>query len=138
MEVITFLLVENNIKERTKLRNMFNSFENTHTVLEASSGKEALDIINQKEGKIDVILLSLNTPETIDNDLSFLKTLKTTDLYKHIPVTVISESNNPDVMYTCYQSGVSGYIEKPEESMIYVEKIKHLIAYWGLNEFYKN
>ncbi|WP_459209469.1 response regulator [Aquimarina rhabdastrellae] len=138
MESLTFLIIEKNQNELDKLKHMFNAFENLHKVLTSTNSEDALHILKNRNGKVDVILLSMNTTETIEDGLSFLKTLKTTEQYMHLPVTVISGNSNPDVMYTCYQSGVSGYIEKPEESTIYVEKIKHLITYWGLNEFYKN
>ena len=63
--------------------------------------------------------------------LSILK--KNTDL-KHIPVIILTTSNNPKDLIECYTIGVSGYILKPLKYEDYVKKIESTLAYWSTNE----
>lgn len=138
MKNLNFLIIENSPQELQKLRQMFNSFEGLYKVYEAKDSNEALQILHKENGKIDVVLLGMNSNDVIEDGLKFIKSLKENEKYLHIPVTVISGDTNPDVMYSCYTSGVSGFIEKPQESTIYIDKLKHLIDYWRYNEFHKN
>src|SRR6187402_2071228 len=58
-----------------------------------------------------IILLSMNSiPET---GFTVLKDIKSIDPIKHIPVVVLGENTQADLIKQCYANGASTFINKP-------------------------
>ena len=66
--------------------------------------------------------------------IEFLSILKNNVDLKHIPIIILTTSNNQKDLEKCYKIGVSGYILKPLKYEDYVEKIKIVLSYWCINE----
>ena len=77
--------------------------------LNASNGKEALDILVNEW--VDVIISDINMPEM--NGLELLARLKQDDLYKEIPVIMISTEGSDERMQEAFDCGAQGFIKKP-------------------------
>jgi len=97
----------------------------------AKNGSEALNILQSEQ--YNIILLDLNMPDT--NGLEFLTILKNNEDLKHIPVIVLTTSDNEKDIYECYKLGIAGYLLKPLKYEDYELKIKTIMKYWSLNEF---
>jgi len=79
------------------------------TCLEAGNGREA---ISQLEGNwVDVIISDINMPEM--NGLEMLSHLKKDDLFKDIPVIMITTEGSSSRMEEAFKYGAKGFIKKP-------------------------
>jgi two-component system, chemotaxis family, chemotaxis protein CheY len=77
--------------------------------LNAGNGKEALDILAHEW--VDVIISDINMPEM--NGLELLAKLKQDDLYREIPVILISTEGSDERMQKAFAGGAQGFIKKP-------------------------
>lgn len=129
---LKILLVEDNIIEILKLKRAIENLGMNHEVLEAENGEIALDSIKQEEINPDIVLLDLNMPKM--NGLEFLAIVRNDESMRHLPIIILSTSNNNRDLKEAYKLGVSGYILKPLKYEDYVKKIEHTLQYWSNNE----
>ena len=78
---------------------------------EAADGKEGLEILNKEEGKIDLILLDWKMP--VMDGMEMLEILKSSDLYKNIPVTFVSTELERQKVSEAVSKGAKNYLIKP-------------------------
>ena len=76
---------------------------------EAGSGKEALEILSH--AWVDVIISDINMPEM--NGLELVGRLKGDELYKEIPVIMVSTEGSAERMREAFVKGAQGFIKKP-------------------------
>jgi two-component system chemotaxis response regulator CheY len=76
---------------------------------EAGNGQEALERLSN--AWVDVIISDINMPEM--NGLELLDRLKQDELYKAIPVIMISTEGSAERMHTAFVQGAQGFIRKP-------------------------
>lgn len=129
---LKILLVEDNIIEILKLKRAIENLGMSHEVLEAENGEIALDSIKQEEINPDIVLLDLNMPKM--NGLEFLAKVRNDESMRHLPIIILSTSNNNRDLMEAYKLGVSGYILKPLKYDDYVKKIEFTLQYWSNNE----
>ena len=129
---LKILLVEDNIIEILKLKRAIENLGMNHEVLEAENGEIALDSIRQEEINPDIVLLDLNMPKM--NGLEFLAIVRNDESMRHLPIIILSTSNNNRDLMEAYKLGVSGYILKPLKYDDYVKKIEYTLQYWSNNE----
>ena len=129
---LKILLVEDNIIEILKLKRAIENLGMNHEVLEAENGEIALDSIKQQEINPDIVLLDLNMPKM--NGLEFLAIVRNDESMRHLPIIILSTSNNDRDFMEAYKLGVSGYILKPLKYDDYVKKIEYTLQYWSNNE----
>lgn len=129
---LKILLVEDNIIEILKLKRAIENLGMNHEVLEAENGEIALDSIKQEEINPDIVLLDLNMPKM--NGLEFLAIVRNDESMRHLPIIILSTSNNNRDLMEAYKLGVSGYILKPLKYEDYVKKIEYTLQYWSNNE----
>ncbi|MFZ5799312.1 MAG: response regulator [Thermodesulfobacteriota bacterium] len=56
--------------------------------LEAGDGKQGLEVLERENGNVDLILLDRHMPEM--DGMAMLEALKANDLFKNIPVTMVT------------------------------------------------
>lgn len=132
MRNLKILLIEDDEIERMKFQRVLQKNEYSCRVQEATNGEEAVAILQDGSKSPDLILLDLNMPRM--NGVEFLKSLKSDDRLRYIPVVILSTSNNRRDLKKCYEEGIAGYLVKPLKYEDYVTKIIALIEYWGKNE----
>lgn len=76
----------------------------------------------------DIILLDLNLPG--EDGRSILIKIKQHQQLQHIPVTVLTTSNDPQDIHYCYKHGANSYIQKPVKYESYKQSIKQIYDYW--------
>ncbi|GAA3510277.1 response regulator [Aquimarina addita] len=133
---LTFLLIEDDEIERMKFSRVLKQNKQSHKVVEAKNGEEALEKLKDTNNLPDVILLDLNMPRM--NGLEFLKVLKADEVLKFIPAVILSTSSNHQDIMESYKTGIAGYIMKPLKYEDYTTKINSLLTYWSHNELFKN
>ena len=77
--------------------------------LEAGNGREALETLSHEW--VDVIVSDINMPEV--NGLEMLSKLKKDNLYREIPVIMISTEGSAERVKQAYAYGAQGFIKKP-------------------------
>ena len=131
--VLSILLVEDNMIEIMKIRRTITLLNLNHKVIEAKNAEEALLLLKNSSIIPDIILLDLNMPKI--SGIEFLSILKNCKKLSNIPTIILTTSNNQKDLFECYRLGISGYILKPLKFDDYVDKIEATLNYWSHNEF---
>ncbi len=92
------------------------------------SGREALDFLQTGDNVPDLILLDLNMPGIDGRQV--LATVKGDAVLRHIPVIVLTTSNDARDVDQCYDIGASTYIQKPVSFEGLTEAIRTMKDYW--------
>ncbi|SDH36032.1 response regulator [Chitinophaga filiformis] len=114
----------------------------TSTVFEEQQYQAHLEFVNNSKGLFAyldqcrlsnlsypaVILINLNITPIDGREV--LKQLKANMDYRHLPVVIISDSNDPKIARECYTLGASSFIQKPDALSRTNEKIHHFFKYW--------
>jgi two-component system, chemotaxis family, chemotaxis protein CheY len=79
------------------------------SVLEASNGKEALDLL--QTNAVDLILSDINMP--VMNGLEFVEALSAVPAVKNVPVVMITTEASESSVLKALSCGARGYIRKP-------------------------
>ena len=78
-------------------------------VVEAANGMEALELLPSTA--VDLVLTDLNMPDM--DGLEFLKTLRESEMYRQIPVIVLSSMAEAEMRDRAQRLGASAYLAKP-------------------------
>lgn len=97
-----------------------------YSLLEASGGNEALDILAKEWENIKLILLDLNMPGMSGFD--FLKMVKRDNLLKDIPIMMVTTEGEKENIVKAVKAGVSNYLLKPFTSEELTKKIIQCIG----------
>ncbi|MEO7768230.1 MAG: response regulator [Ferruginibacter sp.] len=90
-----------------------------------------LDSIIEDGGSVNYpqfILLDLNMPKMDGREV--LKKLKSTDVYRKIPVIIFSTTKNQMEVKRCYDLGANTYVVKPVSYDTLVSTIREICTYW--------
>jgi CheY-like chemotaxis protein len=79
------------------------------TIIHARNGKEAVEIIEQYSGEIDLVLMDLNMP--VMDGFEALRIIKAQ--HPHIPVIAQTAYSLTEDRHKCMQAGFNDYIAKP-------------------------
>lgn len=95
-------------------------------VAEVENGEELLQHLSSASSLPDFIILDLNMP--VKDGRETLRELKTSEVYRHIPVFILSTSNARfDVELAC-QTGANLFLVKPHGYKEIVEMLHHLFS----------
>ena len=94
---------------------------NGHTISQAEDGKEALEILVNKD--IDLCLLDIAMPNM--NGLDTLKEIKKT--YPNLKVTMLSARCQERYVRTALELGADGFIAKPFQPQGLIDRINHCL-----------
>ena len=82
-----------------------------YEALEAANADIALEVLKEKGGEINLILLDWNMPGM--NGYEFLKVIKSSDKYKHIPIMMVTTEGERKNVIKAIQAGADNYLTKP-------------------------
>jgi len=95
------------------------------------SGEQLLDFVFSEQNLVDkvkvktmVLILDINIPGI--NGIDVLKKVKTSELSRHIPVIILTTTDEIREINQCYASGCNAYVVKPVDHAKFVEMIKYL------------
>jgi CheY-like chemotaxis protein len=136
----SILLVEDDPKDIELTLGSLEEYNLANEVLVVRDGVEALDYLYRRgqfadypDGNPAVILLDLKLPK-IDG-FEVLKTIRSDDRLKFIPVAILTSSREDNDLIRGYQLGVNAYIVKPVDFHQFTDAIKKLGVFWAvLNE----
>ncbi|MDR2313725.1 MAG: response regulator [Spirochaetaceae bacterium] len=95
-----------------------------YAVYPAKTTTKAFSLLHST--KFDLILLDILMPGM--NGIEFLKYIKTQVWYENTPVIFVSSESDFKTVSKALNLGVEGYIKKPIEKDILLEKIKTVIG----------
>jgi two-component system chemotaxis response regulator CheY len=94
-------------------------------ICDAMNGLEAFDILSREDG-FDLILLDINMP--VMNGIQFMEKLKKENIYRQIPIIVISTEGKEEDTLKALKLGAWGYIVKPFKPNVLYELIEKVQA----------
>jgi class 3 adenylate cyclase len=97
-----------------------------YEILLASDGEEALEIIEEENGNIDLVLTDWNMP--VMNGIELIKHIKADARLKHIPILMQTANTTPVELKIAFDAGASDYIRKPIESVELIARTKAALA----------
>jgi two-component system response regulator len=139
------LLVEDNPNDELLARRALKKNAITNQLFVARDGVEALDFLlgTGSHAQRDttqtpaLVLLDLNLPR-IDG-FEVLRRIRAHDRLRHLPVVVLTSSDEESDVRKCYELGVNSYIRKPIDFDEFVNTVKELGLYWlRLNDTVSN
>ena len=95
------------------------------SIVDAMNGLEALDVLGRESG-FDLILLDINMP--VMNGIQFMEKLKKDNLYRHVPVIIISSDGKEDDTVRALKLGAWGYVVKPFKPQTLYDIIDKVLA----------
>jgi len=129
MQFSTILLVDDEQAHTTLIERNLRRVGFTHEIVKLENGQQALDWLDQFEpvdGSVAApfVLLDINMP--VKNGIEVLTEIKGNKNTRHIPVVMLSTTDNPEEIDQCYKLGCNAYITKPIMHDEFMEKIREL------------
>ena len=130
---IHVLLVEDNAADVDLTREMLASSRFEIRLSVAIDGVEAIELLNASmrgapASRPTLILLDLNLPRKDGRQV--LAIIKSDDIFRRIPVIVLSSSDSEMDITNCYDLGANCYIVKPSELRTYRDIVRTLEDFW--------
>ena len=141
MAALTILLVEDNPDDEVLTVRALQKQPIAHKVIAVRDGAEALEYLlgtGQYAGRDvsdspTVVVLDLKLPKV--DGLEVLRQLRASDRTKHIPVVVLTSSDDQRDISESYRLGANSYVRKPVNFDQFQEAVCHVQSYWlRLNE----
>ena len=115
---VTILLAEDDPGHARLIEKNLRRSKITNKVIVVDNGQKALDFLfkegefaNQEYSEPILMLLDLNMP--VLNGYQVLKRVKEDDRTKHIPVIILTTTDDTREVSRCYELGCSVYVTKP-------------------------
>jgi class 3 adenylate cyclase/CheY-like chemotaxis protein len=119
------LLVDDNALTRAAIAQLLEA--GGHSVTQAASGDEALQIVNDAEmDTIDVVLLDVRLGEM--DGCQVLQEIKRMTWMEHVPVVMISAVDDLNVVARCISAGADDYLFKPVNFSLLQSRLKNCLT----------
>ncbi len=137
----TILLVEDSADDAELALRAFGKHKLADEVIHVADGEEALDYLfatGAYEGRQDlprptVILLDLKLPKLTGLDV--LERVRADPRTRHLPIVVLTSSDEERDILACYERGANSFVRKPVDFARFLDAAKQLGLYWlVLNE----
>lgn len=129
MTKTTILIVDDSETDRIVLKEIF---RNQYTIVEASTGQEALELIQLHKDNLAVVLLDLVMPPPTGEDV--IDILKANPELSSIPVVVITASNEIESEIALLEAGAEDYIVKPYDPRRVRSRVRNVVQNHELDE----
>lgn len=135
-ELLSILLVEDNIDHAELVMRCFEDHRIANKIHHVSDGALAIEYLMGKNQYADrekypipnLILLDLRLPKV--DGLEVLTRIKATETLKHIPVVILTSSDNEKDLVKAYNYYVNSYLVKPLDYDKFTELMEELGFYW--------
>jgi two-component system response regulator len=141
MASLTILLVEDNPDDEVLTVRELQKQNIVNEIIAVRDGVEALEYLfgagqyawRDVRDFPTVVLLDLKLPKV--DGLEVLRRIRADDRTKHIPVVVLTSSDDPRDVVESYRLGVNSYVCKPVNFKQFQEAVRQVQFYWlRLNE----
>jgi len=135
MKSRVILLVEDNPDDAELAMRAFAKTTGNHDLILARDGVEALDYLlgtgphaAEPPPAPDLVLLDLKLPRV--DGLEVLRRLRAEERTRHLPVVVLTSSEQEEDIVNSYKSGANSYVRKPVDFGQFAQAAQQLGAYW--------
>jgi CheY-like chemotaxis protein len=130
MDSVNILLIEDNEGDILLISKAFKNMKLANDLHVCENGEEALEYLEQapQDEMPDLILLDINMP--VMDGKTFLKKIKNEIPFSHIPVIMLTSSENDREVVDFYRLGASSYLVKPVEFENFLEIVKAIENFW--------
>jgi CheY-like chemotaxis protein len=129
-KTLNILYAEDDLDDQLLLQDALTTAGLNHRLRFVANGEELLsDLQNEDVRRPDLILLDLNMPKM--DGRKALEEIKRNQLYKNIPVVILTTSSTQEDINICYKRGVNSFITKPPSFDELVQALKSLTIYWS-------
>lgn len=118
----TILIVDDQEVNRVSLQCIFGD---KYRILEAENGLQALDVLAQEKGNVDIILLDLQMPEM--DGAAFLAHKRNSPELSEIPVVIITADDTTEQQVDTMRMGADEYIVKPFIPEIVTRRVENVL-----------
>lgn len=122
MEKNKILIVDDSTINRMLLTDML---EEDYEILEASNGKEAVELIGSYQRELSLILLDIIMPEMDGFDV--LSVMKKREWIEAVPVIIISAETSSAAVDRAYDLGAVEYISRPFDEKTIRRRVKNIV-----------
>lgn len=130
------LLVEDDPDDELLTLRALHSGQVANDIVVARDGAEAVDFIfgsgayagRPVDHVPELILLDLKLPKL--NGLEVLRRIRADERTCHLPVVILTSSDEDSDILQSYQRGANSYIRKPVDFVQFTEAVKQLKLYW--------
>lgn len=133
IEPYQILLVEDNEGDMILTMEALEGLKHQHVISRVKDGEQAIHFL-KKEGLFeqammpDLILLDINLPRLDGKEV--LAFIKQSNIFRKIPVIILSTSNSERDIQDCYEYGANCYVVKPSDLDGYVRVIHAIESFW--------
>ncbi len=132
---VAVLHVEDNVIDQINVKRVFRKNNISAPLFQVTNGEEALEFLADFDPVGDeptnlFLLVDINMPKM--NGLELLAAIRNHSTWKHLPVVIMTTSDNPADKNLAYQLNASGYVIKPVNFQQYSEAVTTLSQYWKL------
>ncbi len=132
------LLVEDNPDDETLTLMALRDSRLSNEIIVARDGVEALDYLfgrgahsgRDLSKQPHVVFLDWKLPKLDGRDV--LGDIRADERTKHLPVVVLTSSNEKVDLLAAYGLGANSFVQKPVEFSQFTDTVKHLARYWLL------
>lgn len=100
-----------------------------YIILEAENGLEAIKILEQNLREVQVVLLDIVMP--IMDGFGVLYYMNKYNIIDEVPVIMISSEQNPEVVRSCYELGVTDFINRPFDFEVVKKRVSNTILLYA-------
>lgn len=118
----TILIVDDQEVNRVSLQCIFGD---KYRILEAENGLQALDVLAEEKGNVDIILLDLQMPEM--DGAAFLAHKRENTELAEIPVVIITADDTTEQQIGTMRMGADEYIVKPFIPEIVTRRVENVL-----------
>lgn len=136
MKHLPILIADDDEDDRFLIKAAFEECGSTIPLFFVQDGLELMQYLNNENAYTDasvykqpsLILLDLNMPKKDGREI--IQEMRSNSNFKAIPIVVLSTSNAPSDIKTCYELGANSFITKPSSFEGLLEIIKNLQQFW--------
>ncbi|MGZ3750354.1 MAG: response regulator [Mucilaginibacter sp.] len=131
MKSVNILLVEDNEGDILLTTEALEECKIISKVTVIRDGKKAIDYfegLDNKSDYPDLVLLDINLPKR--NGQQVLKYIKGNDLYKHIPVIILTTTSSEKEILAAYNNHANCFITKPIDVSDFINAIDKMEEFW--------
>ena len=120
------LIVDDSEMNRAILSEML---KDEYCILEADSGRAALDMVDRYGDELSLVLLDIVMPGM--NGFEVLGDLSRRSIIDNLPVIMISSEDSDDVVLRAYELGASDYVNRPFDSRVVRRRVSNTIRLYA-------
>lgn len=126
------LLVEDDELDADMTIRVLKNIPLANPVIWLETGQDLLDYLDGAEEEvISLVILDLKMP--MMSGLEALEEIrKRGDRFAHLPIVILSSSQDRPEIRRCYELGIKGFVTKPVGQSEFQEAVRTLGLFWGL------